>query len=331
MERGDLAVAGLSVPGLLTLTSVVLALASPAGGTAPGASAATPPDPTAAATATPSPGPGPVPGEISPPTTSRGSAGPPARALSPLSPDALDRPDGARPEPSSQPWLPIYTAPLNVRPRAPADPSCDTPPCAAAGPTGPVAPFGRGPRLAPDRPDPRTLRAVRIELLVGTVWRSRTTEPLILASVEAGRLQGLSGAFHLGVIVAPDRDTIAATDIPIGGGFVARRRFGERPIYGSVGVSAGLLIHHASTDLGVVRRVDPDLQVPLRFAWTPGRVGLSLALVQGYSFRSRTYERRGIEVWSRIPYRIGLTLGLHFDVGVRPAKPARAATRRRAP
>lgn len=287
---------GVHVLSLPFITAVVLApatpAATPADAAAPGAPAEAAAGEAAPGTPAPPPGdPGPGPAEISPPTPPRAPAG------------------------SSPPVL----APLNAQPDAP--PVCASPPCPGGAPA-PIAPFGAGPRLPSDRPDPRTLRAVRIDLLIGMTWRLRTTEPFILASVEAGRLQGFSGSFHAGVIVAPDRNTIAAVDFPIGAGFVARRRFGERPIYGSVGLSAGVLVHRASTDLGVVRRVDPDLQLPLRFAWTAGRVGLSVALIQGFSFRTRTYERRGIEVWTRLPYRIAFTLGLHFDVGVRPAKPA---------
>ncbi|MBZ5711777.1 hypothetical protein [Nannocystis pusilla] len=156
------------------------------------------------------------------------------------------------------------------------------------------------------------------------MWRIRTTESMVLASLEAGRLQGFSGTFHVGMIVAPDRQIIGANDFPIGGGFVARRRLGQRSLYGSVGLTAGLLVHRADTDLGVVRRVDPDFQLPLKFAWTAGRVGLTVALLQGFSVRTRTYERRGVEVWKRIPYRIGLAIGLHFDVGVGRARPRRS-------
>ncbi|WP_143825711.1 hypothetical protein [Nannocystis exedens] len=192
----------------------------------------------------------------------------------------------------------------------------------------PLAPFGSGPALPPTAPtDPRTLRAVRIDLLAGPVWRSRTTDAQVLVNLEAGRLQGFSGTFHVGVVVAPDRGIVDAIDLPIGAGFVARRRLGRRSVYGSVGLTAGLLVHRAATDLGLVHRVDPDFQLPLKFAWSAGRVGFSLALLQGFSVRTRTYERRGVEVWKRIPYRIGFAVGLHFDIGVGRAKPRRARSR----
>lgn len=187
-----------------------------------------------------------------------------------------------------------------------------------------AAPLGSGPTRTPERTDPRTLRAIRLELLIGPMWRIRPAETMFLASVEAGRLQGFSGIFHVGVIVAPDRDAIAAIDLPIGAGFVARRRFGERPLYGSVGLTAGLLVHRAATERGVIHRVDPDFQLPLRFAWTAGPVGLSIALLQGFSVRPRTYSRRGVEVWSRIPYRIGFAVGIHFAIGDRRTTPRRS-------
>lgn len=188
-----------------------------------------------------------------------------------------------------------------------------------------VTPLGPGPTLTPEKLDPRKLRAYRIDLLVGPVWRIRPPEVLALANFEAGRLQGFSGTFHTGIIVAPDRDAVSVLDFPIGAGFVYRRRFGERPLYGSVGLTAGILVHRALTERGVIHRVDPDFQLPLKFAWTVGSVGLSVALLQGFSVRPRTYSRRGIELWHRIPYRIGFAIGIHFAIGDRRAKPRRSA------
>ena len=194
-------------------------------------------------------------------------------------------------------------------------------------------PLGRGPADEPEPPElPPAKRMVRLEILLGMNWRLRPTEPTVLASIEYGRLEGFSGSIHGGIIVAPDRRAIAAEDFPTGAGFTYRRRLTKkRNLFGSVGASAGLLVHRASTDNGVVHRVDPDLMIPLRFMWSTGPLGLTVALVQGYSFRTRTYERRGIEVWSRIPYRIGITFGLHFDFGVGSARKRRADRRRSPP
>ncbi|HEY0138880.1 MAG TPA: hypothetical protein VGB85_32565, partial [Nannocystis sp.] len=75
-------------------------------------------------------------------------------------------------------------------------------------------------------------------------------------------------------------------------------------------------VHRAATDRGLIHRVDPDFQVPVRLTWTVGKLGFSFALLQGFSTRTRTYARRGTEVWHRIPYRIGFAVGIHFDVGV---------------
>lgn len=188
-----------------------------------------------------------------------------------------------------------------------------------------AAPLGTGPTLTPEQLDPRKLMAYRLELLVGPVWRIRTPEVLALANFEAGRLQGFSGSLHVGVIVAPDRDSVSVLDFPIGAGFVARRHLGRRSLHGSVGLTAGILVHRALTERGVIRRVDPDFQLPLKFAWTVGPVGLSIALVQGFSVRPRTYSRRGIELWHRIPYRVGFAVGIHFAIGEGREKPRRSA------
>ncbi len=161
---------------------------------------------------------------------------------------------------------------------------------------------------------------VRVDLTVGMAWRTKQTEPVITTSVEYGRVQGVSGSFHTSIIIAPDRDFVRAIDLPIGFGAVLRGRLRKRPIYGSVGLSAGILVHRAQTVDQLIHRVDPDLRLPIRFAWTVARVGFTLALVQGYSFRNRSYVRRGLPVWERSAYRIGLDLGLHFDVVTGPAK-----------
>jgi hypothetical protein len=212
----------------------------------------------------------------------------------------------------ADPWAPAGTTPATRRPRV-------------------AAPFGTGPALKLDPPDPRRLHVLRIELLTGPVWRIRTTETQLITSLEAGRLQGFSGTFHLGVIVAPDREAVSVSDFPIGAGFVARRLLGRRSLSGSVGLTAGVLVHRAVTDFGLLHRVDPDFQLPLRFAWTVGPVGLSLAILQGFSARERAYYRRGVEVWQRIAYRVGVAIGLHFEIGVGGAGSRRAARRRQTP
>jgi len=189
------------------------------------------------------------------------------------------------------------------------------------------APLGAGPTLAaPEAPDPRTVRLLRFNVQTGAVLRLERLEPLITANVELGREQGVSASFHASMIVAPDRNFVRVFDFPMGFGVLARGRARKRPLYGSVGLSAGILLHRANSEIGVLHRVDPDLRLPLRGTWTPrgGAVGLSVALVQGWSVRRRSYERRGLTVWSRHPYRIGIVLGLHFDV-----RAGRARTRPR--
>jgi hypothetical protein len=174
------------------------------------------------------------------------------------------------------------------------------------------------------KPDPRRVRMLRWDAMVGPVWRIRPVDTLLSTSLEIGQQHGFSGAFNTGFIISSDRDTVQALDVPIGVGVVARGKVPNHNVYGSVGVSAGILVHRAKTERGVIHRVDPDFRVPLRFAWTAHRVGFSFALVPGYSVRNRTYERRGLPQWNRSAFRIGLTVGLHVD-----AAPRRMQSRRR--
>ncbi|MCB9750966.1 MAG: hypothetical protein H6713_13340 [Myxococcales bacterium] len=171
----------------------------------------------------------------------------------------------------------------------------------------------RTPKPPPELP-PRTSNMVRADILMGMVWRTRTTEPVITVGVGYGRLQGFSGTFHTSIIIAPDRDFVRVIDVPIGLGAVLRGRLKNQSVFGSVGLSAGILVHRSVTPDDVIHRVDPDFRLPIRFAWTARRVGLSVALVQGYNVRNRRYERRGVPVWERSAYRIGVLLGLHFDI-----------------
>ena len=127
----------------------------------------------------------------------------------------------------------------------------------------------------------------------------------------------------------PDRDFVQALDFPIGVGAVARGRLRKRPLYGSIGLSAGVLVHRAKTEAGLIHRVDPDFRLPIRFAWTGATAGLSVAIIQGWSVRSRSYERRGAAIWSRTPYRIAFVLGLHFDLMAGRAKTRSSSGRRK--
>jgi hypothetical protein len=138
-------------------------------------------------------------------------------------------------------------------------------------------------------------------------------------------MHGFSGSFHTGMIIAMQNDRqfagnlVKAFDFPIGVGAIARGRVRNRPLYGSIGLTAGILVHRAKIEeddqpARVLRQVDPDFRLPIRFAWTIRGIGISLALEQGYSIRARSYSRRGAEVWARSAYRIGFTLGLHWDI-----------------
>lgn len=189
-----------------------------------------------------------------------------------------------------------------------------------------AVPLGEGPpEVVEPEVDPRTTSMVRVDAMVGPVFRVRHLDAMVTTSIEYGRTHGFSGALHTTIIVVPDRDVVRVLDVPIGVGALWRGRLRKRPLYGSVGLSAGVLVHRAVIDGDVTHRVDPDFRVPIRAAWTFGKVGASLAIVQGYSVRNRTYERRGFPVWERHAYRIGLVLGLHLDLPTGRARKRRPA------
>lgn len=186
-------------------------------------------------------------------------------------------------------------------------------------------PFGTGPSPEPVTPlDPNTTWMLRWDLLVGPLWRSRTTDIVLSTTAEFGQMRGFSGSFHTAMIHASPPVSffgpavVRALDFPVGVGGLYRGRLRKRAMYGSVGVTAGILVHRAKIDGDrVQRRVDPDFRLPLRLAWTIADVGASVALVGGYSVRRRTYERRGATIWSRNALRVGVVLGLHWDRAVR--------------
>lgn len=178
-----------------------------------------------------------------------------------------------------------------------------------------VAPLPSVPVVPPRPLDPSATTMARIDAMVGMVGRIRPVDAILSVGVEVGRMQGLSGSFHTELIVVTDRVGVEALDFPVGAGALWRAKLGQRPLFGSVGLTAGILVHRARTDQGVIRRVDPDFRLPLRMAWTAGRsVGVSVAFVPGYSVRERSYERRGARVWNRHSVRLGLVVGLHWDI-----------------
>jgi hypothetical protein len=265
---------------------------------------------------------GPTPAPARPPATPvpwsgaeplHGSA-PPASAA-PLPPEGAKPLDGPTPAHRRSPAAPLPSdgvEPLHERP-----PSSD-------GRLTIERPLGLGHEPAPAEPlDPASLRLVRIDLMVGSVWRIREADASIGTSVEVGRMHGFSGAFHTDFIIVSDRDSVRALDVPIGLGAIARGRLRGEPLYGSVGLSAGILVHRANTERGVVHRVDPDFRLPIRLAWTMADFGLSVAVVTGYSVRDRVYERRGAEVLKRHSVRVGLMVGVHWDVMAGRAKARR--------
>lgn len=247
----------------------------------------------------------------------------PSRGVNPLDPQSPEAgapvpnlpPDGA--EPLEGP-APAHTTPPASRMPADGVIPLDELEPSSLEPLKLGAPLGMGPQ--PERPkplDPKATSLVRVDAMVGSVWRIREADPTIAASVEWGRMHGFSAAFHTEMLVVTDRDFVRALDFPIGVGAIARGRLRKWPLYGSVGLSAGLLVHRAGRGEEVFRRVDPDFRIPIRLAWTVGRIGASLAIVTGYSVRDRIYERRGGPVFERRAIRVGLALGLHWDLTVR--------------
>ncbi len=267
---------------------VALALASPGGGTTlpplpvDGATPLEKPAPaSSAASDVPTHGAAPLDTDANPGSTGRGPSGLPNRGATPLG-----TPDWDNFEPSEE------------RSRDAAIPLGLGPP-----PDGPPPP-----------PDPRRTNMLRLDLLVGPTMRVRAPDSMVAVGASYGRMHGFAGTFHTEVIVGSDALLVQAVDVPIGVGSIVRGRLKQRPMYGSVGVTAGILVHRATTfESPLVHRVDPDFRVPIRLSWTIAGVGATLAIVQGYSVRTRSYERRGALVWRRHAYRIGILVGLHWD------------------
>ena len=189
------------------------------------------------------------------------------------------------------------------------------PPSSEAAEPEVAMPLGEGPKVEPERSlDPKKSLMVRADVMLGPVWRIRPVDTMLSTSVEVGQMHGFSGSFHTAMIVVSDRDSLQAFDVPIGVGALYRGRLKNRALYGSVGLSLGVLVHRAKFDGELIHRVDPDIVLPIRGAWTIGKIGISLALVQGYSVRNRSYEQRGTTIWERHAYRIGLMLGMHLDI-----------------
>lgn len=183
----------------------------------------------------------------------------------------------------------------------------------------------------PSPPVGNSTLMARLDLLAGPTWRTRQVDAMLTTSLEFGKRQGFSGSFHTSMIAGTTPDeflsplgTVRSFDFPIGVGAVARGRLRKVALYGSVGVTAGILVHRAAHLGQVTRRVDPDFRVPIRVAWTIADVGVSVSIIQGYSVRNRAYERRGAELWRRHAYRVGFAVGLHYDLMVAKARVRRS-------
>jgi hypothetical protein len=196
---------------------------------------------------------------------------------------------------------------------------------AKAEPATGVTPFEEDKHTPPPEPpkplDPKATYMVRMHAMVGPQWRIRDIEALLSLGVEYGKMSGFSGALHVTMIPPPPRNdferTVRVLESGLAAGAIARGRL-KKPLYGSIGLLVGIRIHRAATDDQVVHRVDPDLVLPIQGAWTIKKAGMSLALVQGYSFRDRAYESRGEVLWRRSAYRVGLMFGIHLDLTTRP-------------
>jgi hypothetical protein len=259
------------------------------------------------------------------PATRRASPVRPRPTATTLPPDGALPLDGPSPGHRQPP-----TAPL---PHEGVEPLEELP--TTAGPATFELPLGMGPAPKPAQPpDPATIRLVRIDFMFGPVWRIRPVDVAFGTSVEFGRMHGFSGSFHTEMLLVTDRGLVRSFDFPIGVGVIARGQLRSRdkrrnrPLYGSVGLTVGMLVHRAKVEDELIHRVDPDFRLPIRLAWTVAGIGASVAVVPGYSVRERVYERRGAEVLNRHSVRIGLMVGLHWDVTAGRAK-ARRYDRRR--
>lgn len=231
---------------------------------------------------------------------------------------------------ASAPSAPASTIPVDAAEPLDRPVSSDASPASSSIPITGTRPLPQVPERIEPPPDPKSTRMVRQDVMLGPVWRVRPVDTMVTTGATLGHEHGLSGTVHAGMILASDRRQVQAFDFPFGVGAVYRARLGHRSVYGSVGLTAGLLVHRARTVLGVTHRVDPDLRLPLRFDWTiSAATGLSLAFVPGYSVRERSYLRRGAPVWSRSAVRLGLVIGLHWDIVQRRARPRRQVDRRR--
>ncbi len=176
---------------------------------------------------------------------------------------------------------------------------------------------GRLERAPPPIPD-RNDTIVRVSLRFGPMFRVRPIDALLSADATYGRVHGFSGLFHAGFVPPRSKDfvteRVAVTEGSLGAGALLRGRHATKDLSASVGLTAGIRIHRAHFDDQTLHRVDPDLRLPLVGSWTIRKIGLNLALVQGYSFRTREYETRGNAAWRRNAYRIAVLLGLHLDL-----------------
>ena len=172
----------------------------------------------------------------------------------------------------------------------------------------------RPPPPIPDRKD----TIVRVSLRFGPVFRVEPIDALLSADATYGRVHGFSGLFHAGFIPPRSGDfnpqRVLVTEGALGAGALLRGRHKTKDLSASVGLTAGIRIHRAHFDDQTLHRVDPDLRLPIVGSWTIRKIGLNLALVQGYSFRTREYETRGNAAWRRNAYRIGILVGLHLDL-----------------
>lgn len=294
----------------------------------------------APARAEPEPPPVELPPEAASPLDGRTPARSPASGLPPDGTKPLQRASSARVPPLETTLPPDGAAPLDGpspahrrTPTAPLPPDGTEPlderSAGSATPPTLDLPLGMGPKPKPARPpDPATVRLVRVDFMLGPVWRIRPTDLAFGTSVEFGRMHGFSAAFHTDMILVTEREPVRAFDFPIGVGAIARGKLRDKQLYGSVGLTVGMLVHRAKFEDQLVHRVDPDFRLPIRLAWTVGGIGASVAVVPGYSVRERLYERRGAVVLNRHSVRIGLMVGLHWDVTAGRAKARRYHRRR---
>lgn len=175
-------------------------------------------------------------------------------------------------------------APRTDAPAAPPDPTPESPP----------------PRPNATRPQARPSRAPwslggRVGLGFG--WRPNAVDAAPALGFDAASPRGL--AFGVEATWLPTRsDAVTSVDTLLAAGIGYRGTFGR--IHLSVVPSGGASIHAARVGADRSTRVDPLVLLPIQLEGrVHRRVALGARLSAASTFRARTHQVRGLEVWRR--------------------------------